>query len=52
MNSLRSYIETENITQAALAERLGIAPATLSLILSGSRNPGIELTKKISVVIT
>jgi transcriptional regulator with XRE-family HTH domain len=50
MKPLTEYIAREQTTQAALAQRLGVHPSMLSLILSGSRQPGIALTKKIEAV--
>lgn len=50
MKQLHRYLRTQKITQAALADQLGVAPSTLCLILSGSRKPGVALTKKIEEV--
>lgn len=50
MNALQQYMEQGQVTQAALAEQLGISPSMMSLILSGARQPGIPLTKKIEAV--
>lgn len=50
MQDLIRYMERESVTQAALAEQLGISPSMMSLLLSGARQPGIMLTKKIEAV--
>lgn len=50
MDALSTYIRDNDLTQAALARTLGIAPAFLNQILSGVRRPGIALTKKIEQV--
>ena len=50
MQALSLYIQKEAITQASLAAQLGISPSTLSLILSGARQPGVALTKKIEAI--
>ena len=50
MKHLVRYMAREKLNQATLAKSLGIAPCTLSLILSGDRKPGIEVTKKIERV--
>lgn len=47
MEALTRYMEKESVTQAALACQLGISPSMMSLILSGARQPGIALVKKI-----
>jgi transcriptional regulator with XRE-family HTH domain len=50
METLSAYIKRQAITQSDLADKLGISPTTISLILSGARQPGIALTKKIESV--
>lgn len=50
MDVLSTYIRDNNLTQAALAHKLGIAPAFLSQIISGARRPGFALAKRIETV--
>lgn len=50
MISLSQYMERENTTQAALAEKLGVSASTISLLLSGKRKPSAILTKRIEAV--
>ena len=50
MNSLYQYLKTENTTQSALAAKLGISNSMLSRIISGDRQPGVSLTKRIEAV--
>ncbi len=50
MDALSRYLQDNELTQAALAHQLQIAPAFLSQILSGVRKPGIALTKKIEAL--
>jgi len=44
---LRRFIDKRRVTQYGIADRLGISPAYLSLILSGKR----RLTSKIETAI-
>lgn len=50
MDALKKYLKRESLTQTRLAGMLGISTPTLSLILSGARQPGIALTKKIEAL--
>lgn len=50
MEQLAQYIREKLPNQSAFARQLGIADATLSNILNGKRQPGIELTKKIELL--
>lgn len=50
MDALANYLKDRDMTQTALAQTLGVAPAFLSQILSGARRPGFALTKRIEAV--
>lgn len=41
--SLRAYLDATDTTQEALAGRLGITQAHLSMILNGHRKPSVDL---------
>lgn len=41
--TLREYLDRTDTTQEALAERLHVSQAHLSMILSGQRKPSVDL---------
>lgn len=47
MTDLRKHLSSQNITQAAFADMLGISRGYLSEILSGEKTPGLELAVRI-----
>ena len=40
---LQQFLNAENLTQTQLADRLGVAKASVSHILAGRNKPGYEL---------
>jgi len=50
MKPLTQYMERQQITQAAMAEKLGVSPSTISLWLAAKRLPSASLTKRIEAV--
>lgn len=44
---LKAYLADTDTTQEALAERLGISQAHLSMIMSGQRKPSYDLALQI-----
>lgn len=49
MNSrLQQFLSAENMTQSELADRIGIARASVSHILAGRNKPSIEMVQKLS----
>ena len=47
-NRLLQFLNAENITQSQLAERLGVAKASVSHILAGRNKPGYEFIESLS----
>lgn len=47
MMTLREYAKQNGITQAALADALGIKQAAVSLIMAGKNRPSLEVAVKI-----
>jgi transcriptional regulator with XRE-family HTH domain len=45
--NLLTYIEAQGISPSKFAERIGVPPSTITRILSGNREPGLGLLKKI-----
>ena len=48
---IKKYREIKGITQAEIAELLGVSPATVSKYEAGTLEPNIESIKKISFLI-
>lgn len=48
-NRLQQFLDAENITQAQLAETLGVARAGISHILSGRNKPGFDFLEAMAV---
>ena len=46
--SLRSFVQSRGITQAALVEAAGCSQVYISYVLSGKRNLTLEMAKNIS----
>jgi transcriptional regulator with XRE-family HTH domain len=46
---LQQFLDAENITQAQLAEKLGVARAGISHILSGRNKPGFDFLEAMAV---
>jgi antitoxin component HigA of HigAB toxin-antitoxin module len=42
---LRSYLESQELTQAAFAEKMGVSEAYVSLVLNGKRAPNADMLK-------
>jgi len=47
-NRLLQFLNAENITQSQLAERLGVAKASVSHILAGRNKPGYDFIESLS----
>ncbi len=47
-NRLKQFLSVENISQSAFAERMNIAKASVSHILSGRNKPGFDFLENIS----
>lgn len=47
-NRLQQFLNAENITQSQLAERLGVAKASVSHILAGRNKPGYDFIESLS----
>jgi len=45
---LQQFISAENLTQTQLAERLGVAKASVSHILAGRNKPGFDFIESLS----
>lgn len=45
--TLAEYMEKKDVTQEALAERLGISRSYVSLLVSGERQPALRLAIRI-----
>jgi len=50
MEILEKYREEKGLTKTQLADLLGISPAMISLIVSGARQPGFALTRRIEEI--
>lgn len=46
---LQQFLDAENITQAQLADRLGVARAGVSHILSGRNRPGFDFLEAMAI---
>ena len=46
---LQQFLDAENITQAQLADRLGVARAGVSHILSGRNRPGFDFLEAMAL---
>jgi transcriptional regulator with XRE-family HTH domain len=44
---LLTYIEANGLSPSKFAERVGVPPSTITRVLSGDREPGLGLLKKI-----
>jgi antitoxin component HigA of HigAB toxin-antitoxin module len=42
---LRRYLESQELTQAAFAEQMGVSEAYVSLVMNGKRAPNSEMLK-------
>ena len=47
-NRLQRFLDAENITQSQLAERLGVAKASISHILAGRNKPGFDFIQSMA----
>lgn len=47
-NRLQRFLDAENITQSQLAEKLGVAKASISHILAGRNKPGFDFIQSIA----
>ena len=47
-NRLQKFLDAENITQSQLAEKLGVAKASISHILAGRNKPGFDFILSMS----
>lgn len=45
---LQKFLEAENITQSQMADRLGVAKASISHILAGRNKPGFEFIQNMA----
>lgn len=45
--TLTEYLESTEMTQTALAEKLGIAPSFISQIISGHKQPSLDVAARI-----
>lgn len=45
---LQQFLNAENMTQAELADRIGVARASVSHILAGRNKPSLEMIQKLS----
>ena len=50
MEILEQYRAEKGLTKTQLADLLGISPTMISLIVSGARQPGFALTRRIEKV--
>jgi transcriptional regulator with XRE-family HTH domain len=50
MELLEQYRAEKGLTKTQLADLLGISPTMISLIVSGARQPGFALTRRIEEV--
>lgn len=48
-NRLQRFLDAENITQSQLAEKLGVAKASISHILAGRNKPGFDFIQSMSL---
>lgn len=46
--SIKSLLEEKNVTQAELAENVGVSQAMISYILKGYKTPSVQLLKRIA----
>ena len=49
LDKLDSYIRAHNLSQRAIAERIGINQATLSRYMSGKSTPNVHIANKIAI---
>ncbi len=47
-NRLQRFLDAENITQSQLAEKLGVAKASISHILAGRNKPGFDFIQSMA----
>lgn len=51
MTAIYKYRKKQNMTQAQLAEILGVAPSTITQYENGTRKPNIVMLKRIAKVL-